>query len=56
MTLDRPSESYRRSVDGPTLGDRARRIDPLVWDTLLAVALAALSVIGGIIAAGRSGC
>jgi signal transduction histidine kinase len=54
MTLDRPSESYRRSVDGPTLGNRARRIDPLVWDTLLAVALAALSVIGGIIAANGS--
>jgi len=54
MTLVRPPESYRRGVDGPTLGDRARRIDPLVWDTLLAVVLAAFSVIGGIIAANGS--
>jgi len=54
MTLDRPSGSYRRGVDGTTLGDRARRIDPLVWDTLLAVGLAAVSVIGGIIAANGS--
>ena len=41
-------------MDGPTFGDRARRIDPLVWDTLLAVGLAAVSVIGGIIAANGS--
>ena len=49
-----PSERYRRGVDKPTLGDRARRVDPLVWDSLLAAALAAISVIGGITAANAS--
>ncbi len=52
--MRRPSERYRRGVDTPTLGDRARRVDPLVWDSLLAAALAAISVIGGIIAANAS--
>jgi hypothetical protein len=52
--MRRPPGRYRRGVDKPSLSDRARRLDPIVWDTLLALALAAVSVIGGVMAAHAS--
>ena len=47
---------YRRPVDGPTLWERVRRVNPLVWDSLLAAValmLTALSVTLGPLPEGR---
>ena len=33
-------------VDGPTLWERLRRVNPLIWDSLLAAAVTALSILG----------
>jgi signal transduction histidine kinase len=46
MTPSRPSPGYLRGVDTPTRWDRLRRVDPLIWDSLLAAALFVLGVLG----------
>ena len=35
-------------MDRPTLWERLRRVDPLIWDSLLAVAVAAFSILGAV--------
>ena len=39
-----PSDGYRATVD-PTWWDRLRRVDPRIWDALLAFALLALGIV-----------
>ena len=46
MTPTRPPPGYRRGVDTPTRWERLRRVDPLIWDSLLAGALFVLAVLG----------
>jgi signal transduction histidine kinase len=46
MTPPPPSPGYRRGVDTPTRWERLRRVDPLIWDSLLAAALLVLGVLG----------
>lgn len=49
MTPGAVGAGYRRGVDGPTFWERLRRVDPLIWDSLLAAAIAIGSVIGAVI-------
>ena len=49
MTPGAVGAGYRRHVDGPTFWERLRRVDPLIWDSLLAAAIAIGSVIGAVI-------
>ena len=46
MTPSPPSAGYRRGVDQLTRWDRLRRVDPLIWDSLLAAVLFVLGVLG----------
>jgi signal transduction histidine kinase len=46
MAPTRPPPGYRRSVDTPTRWERLRRVDPLIWDSLLAATIFVLSVAG----------
>ena len=46
MTPSRLPPGYRRGVDTPTRWDRLRRVDPLIWDSLLAALIFVLSVLG----------
>jgi signal transduction histidine kinase len=41
-------------VDRPTFWERLRRIDPLIWDSLLAVAVAAFSILGAVMGGNAS--
>lgn len=49
MTPRVAAGGYRRGVDGPTFWERLRRVDPLIWDSLLAAAIVIGSVIGAVI-------
>lgn len=55
MTPSRPSPGYRRGVDTPTRWDRLRRVDPLIWDSLLAALIFVLSVLGATFGNGPGG-
>jgi len=46
MTPQRAGRGYRSPVERPTPWERLRRVDPLVWDSLLAAAVLAVSVVG----------
>jgi signal transduction histidine kinase len=46
MTSRARRAGYRRGVDGPTFWERLRRVNPLIWDSLLAAAVAGLSILG----------
>ena len=46
MTPRAARAGYRRGVDGPTFWERLRRVNPLIWDSLLAAAVAGLSILG----------
>jgi signal transduction histidine kinase len=50
MTPQRAGRGYRSPVERPTPWERLRRVDPLVWDSLLAAAVLAVSI-GGAMAA-----
>jgi signal transduction histidine kinase len=50
MTSRPFAPGYRAAVERPTVWERLRRVDPLVWDTLLAVAVLLVSI-GGAMAA-----
>ena len=55
MTPSRPSPGYRRGVDTPTRWDRLRRVDPLIWDSLLAAIVFVLSLLGATFGNGPGG-
>ena len=49
MTPGHTVSGYRRGVEPPTIWERLRRVDPLVWDSLLAamvLMVTALAVVG----------
>jgi len=49
MTPGPAAAGYRRGVERTTFWERMRRVDPLIWDSLLAAAIAIGSVIGALI-------
>ena len=55
MTSTRSTPGYRRGVDTPTRWDRLRRVDPLIWDSLLAALIFVLSVLGATFGNGPGG-
>lgn len=55
MTPSRASAGYRRGVDTPSRWDRSRRVDPLIWDSLLAALVFVLSVLGATFGNGPGG-
>ena len=55
MTSARSPPGYRRGVDTPTRWDRLRRVDPLIWDSLLAALIFVLSVLGATFGNGPGG-
>src|SRR5688572_10952152 len=46
MTANRRLPGYRRSMKDPTSWERLRRVDPLIWDSLLAFAVLGASILG----------
>jgi signal transduction histidine kinase len=49
MTPEPAAAGYRRGVERITFWERLRRVDPLIWDSLLAAAIAIGSVVGAVI-------
>jgi signal transduction histidine kinase len=49
MTPEPPAAGYRRGVERITFWERLRRVDHLIWDSLLAAAIAIGSVAGAVI-------
>ena len=45
MTLARTGAGYRQGVERPTIWERLRRVDPLMWDSLLAASVLAVTMI-----------
>jgi signal transduction histidine kinase len=49
MTPEPAIAGYRRGVERITFWERLRRVDPLIWDSLLAAAIAIGSVVGAVV-------
>jgi signal transduction histidine kinase len=55
MTPEPAAAGYRRGVERITFWERLRRVDPLIWDSLLAAAIAIGSVVGAVVGEHASG-
>ncbi len=49
MTPEPAAAGYRRGVERITFWERLRRVDPLIWDSLLAAVIAIGSMVGAVI-------
>jgi signal transduction histidine kinase len=49
MTPEPAIAGYRRGVERTTFWERLRRVDPLIWDSLLAATIAIGSVVGAVV-------
>ena len=49
MTARSCPSGYGRGVDGSTFWERLRRVDPLIWDSLLAGLILMLSIVGAVV-------
>ena len=49
MTPEPAAAGYRRGVERITFWERLRRVDPLIWDSLLAATIAIGSVVGAVV-------
>ncbi len=55
MTSNPVRPGYRQEMDGPTLWERLRRVDPVIWDSLLAGTILVASILGAILGGSPDG-